>query len=140
MCTLFFQCSPSDCKPFLFLFFPQAVFSEPPDINEARLGVQCLLERSSSSAATLGGGGGDGGAIQVRAYLFEEGIMPAPSTEPSRHPRYPAKVDGDGDRGEGSGLAGEEGGGEPKPFAEAWCTTTELCVELDLKAREKTFE
>ena len=113
------------------------MFSEPPDIKEARLGVQCLLERSPSSAAALGGGGGNRDTIQVRAYLFEEGVMPAPSTVPSRPPRRPAKVDGDGDRGEGSGLAAEEGRRKSKPIAEAQCTTTELCVWLDLKAREK---
>lgn len=130
------MCSPSESKTYdLFAFFSQAVFSEPPDANEARLSVQCLLERSSSTSATLGGSGGDGGTVQVRAYLFEEGVMPAPSTVPSRRPRYPAKADGDRDGG--SGLAGGEGGGKSEPIAEARCTTTELCVGLDLKVREE---
>ncbi|CAM9900814.1 unnamed protein product, partial [Ectocarpus sp. 13 AM-2016] len=66
-----------------------AVFSAPPhaneDIDEARLSIRCLVDRPPDPTPSPGGTP----AVQIRAHLFEEGVMAAPSTTavlPSRGP------------------------------------------------------
>lgn len=94
------RCAPSPDVTWTVPCFPvaQAVFSSASDFSEVRLSVRCLLDRrpsderareaghdpsrSSSSASAVPVREDDAALVQVRALLFEEGVMPAPSTAP----------------------------------------------------------
>lgn len=118
----------------------QAVLSPSTDtIREARLSVRCLLERSSFASVSAKTAQADvaeaAASVHVCARLFEEGIMPPPSTVSCREPPYPH------DAGTAVDTAGvpEAGGGSARgnhePVAQASCATAGSHVGVYLKVK-----
>lgn len=112
----------------------KSIFSTPPDIvKEARIGVRCLLDRSHATAvAAKDGTPAAAVAIQVRACLFEEGVMSAPSAVPVPSPHRKPGVDAGGDGGV------VEGGWGEGSVVQASCTTSGSYVGLYLKVESQT--
>lgn len=119
----------------------QAVLSPSTDTNtEARLSIRCLLERSSLASVSAMTAQSDvaeaAASVHVCARLFEEGIMPPPSTVPCREPPHPhgvgTAIDATGVPEAGGGLAARN----QEPVAQASCATAGSHVGVYLKVNE----